>query len=188
VSIIAAEEINQTIDVPFYGADLYLVNYNGEPYVPMRLIAEGMGLAWQAQLDKLKQQFGLATTQIVIIAADGKPRNMTCLALREFADWLDTIHLDKVKPEIRTRVARYQSECADVFYKYWETGGEMAKQECVKPPDFRYHVKLEVYDNHLKQAEMYRNKMETSEEVIQGVAKLFGYCIDGMALMPESGF
>ncbi|KLU14534.1 hypothetical protein AFK69_10160 [Xenorhabdus sp. GDc328] len=35
MSIIATKEVSKTINVPFYGSDLYVVNYNGEPYVPM---------------------------------------------------------------------------------------------------------------------------------------------------------
>ncbi|MBZ9133183.1 hypothetical protein H5U46_25280, partial [Escherichia coli] len=29
------------INVPFHGADLYVVNHNGEPYTPMKPIVEG---------------------------------------------------------------------------------------------------------------------------------------------------
>lgn len=43
---ISLNESSKTISVPFYGSDLYVVNYNGEPYVPMKPIVDGMGLAW----------------------------------------------------------------------------------------------------------------------------------------------
>ncbi len=35
-----------TITVPFYNDELYVVEYNYEPYVPMRPIVEGMGMGW----------------------------------------------------------------------------------------------------------------------------------------------
>ncbi|MGL4349397.1 MAG: phage antirepressor N-terminal domain-containing protein, partial [Plesiomonas shigelloides] len=38
-----------TISVPFQGANLYLVEQDGQPYVPMKPVVEGMGLAWQGQ-------------------------------------------------------------------------------------------------------------------------------------------
>ncbi|EHL5742720.1 hypothetical protein KEB67_005058, partial [Escherichia coli] len=44
------------ITVPFHGDSLYVVNHNGEPYVPMKPIVEGMGLAWAPQFTKLKQR------------------------------------------------------------------------------------------------------------------------------------
>lgn len=34
--------------VPFHGDSLYVVNHNGEPYVPMKPVVEGMGLDWKA--------------------------------------------------------------------------------------------------------------------------------------------
>lgn len=117
--------INQsacTINVPFYGSELYVVNHNGEPYAPMKPIVEGMGLAWQSQLAKIKQRFSSTVTEIVMVAADGKSRTMICHALRKLAAWLNTISPNKVRPEIRERVIRYQEECDDVLYDYWTKG------------------------------------------------------------------
>lgn len=92
-----------TINVPFHGDCLYLVSKNSEPYVPMKPVVEGMGLTWQSQHEKLKQRFSTTITEIVIVAADGKSREMTCLAFRKFAAWLSSINANKVKPEIRER-------------------------------------------------------------------------------------
>ncbi|MDE9590745.1 phage antirepressor N-terminal domain-containing protein, partial [Xenorhabdus bovienii] len=63
---IPLNEPSKTINVPFHGSDLYVVNYNGEPYVPMKPIVDGMGLAWQSQLEKLKTRFSKGITEIVI--------------------------------------------------------------------------------------------------------------------------
>ncbi|MEQ5536363.1 phage antirepressor N-terminal domain-containing protein [Providencia rettgeri] len=116
-----------TINVPFHGNNLYVVNYNGEPYVPMKPIVDGMGLAWQSQLEKIKLKFKSTVTEIVIVAADGKERSMVCLAFRKFAAWLNSIMPNKVKPEIRDKVIQYQEECDDVLYEYWTTGEVKAK-------------------------------------------------------------
>lgn len=117
-----------TINVPFHGNNLYVVNYNGQPYVPMKPIVEGMGLTWQSQFEKIKQRFKSTITEIVIVAADGKERNMICLALRKLTGWLHTISPNKVKPEIRDKVIQYQEECDDVLYEYWTTGEVKAKK------------------------------------------------------------
>jgi len=111
----------KAITVPFYGTKLFIVDYNGEPYTPMRPIANGMGLAWQSQLEKLKSRFSKGVTEIVIPSAGGEQR-MVCLALRKLAAWLNTISPNKVRPEIRERVIQYQNECDDVLYEYWTTG------------------------------------------------------------------
>ncbi|MHA3400393.1 phage antirepressor N-terminal domain-containing protein [Yersinia enterocolitica] len=67
-----------TINVPFHGANLYVVNHNGEPYTPMKPIVEGMGMAWQTQHRKLTERFSKGITEMVIPSAGGS-QSMTCL-------------------------------------------------------------------------------------------------------------
>ncbi|MEK9497059.1 phage antirepressor N-terminal domain-containing protein [Photorhabdus sp. P32] len=116
-----------TINVPFHGDNLYVVNHNGEPYVPMKPIVEGMGMAWGAQFVKLKQRFAKGVSEIEIPTSSGI-QIMTCLALRKLAGWLATISPNKVKPEIRDKVIQYQDECDDVLYEYW-TNGEVTRKK-----------------------------------------------------------
>ena len=112
------------IPVPFRGATLYLVDQADTPYVPMRPIVEGMGLAWQSQHVKLTEnpRFSSTVTEIVTVAEDGKQRAMTCLPLRKLPGWLMTISPNKVKPEIRETVIAYQNECDDALWDYWTKG------------------------------------------------------------------
>lgn len=107
--------------VPFYGDSLYVVNHNGEPYVPMKPVVEGMGMAWEPQLRKLNQRFSKGMIKMVIPSAGGA-QEMVCLALRKLNGWMQTISPNKVKPEIRDKVIWYQEECDDVLYEYWTKG------------------------------------------------------------------
>ncbi|WP_272537523.1 phage antirepressor N-terminal domain-containing protein [Providencia sp. PROV225] len=115
-----------TINVPFHGNNLYVVNYNGEPHVPMKPIVEGMGLDWKSQFSKIKSRFSKGMVEITIPTKGGE-QSMICLALRKLAGWLHTISPNKVKPEIRDKVIQYQEECDDVLYEYWTTGEVKAK-------------------------------------------------------------
>lgn len=115
-----------TINVPFHGDNLYVVNYNGEPHVPMKPIVEGMGLDWKSQFSKIKSRFSKGMVEITIPTKGGE-QSMICLALRKLAGWLHTISPNKVKPEIRDKVIQYQEECDDVLYEYWTTGEVKAK-------------------------------------------------------------
>lgn len=117
-----------TINVPFHGSNLFIVNYNGEPYVPMKPIVEGMGLDWMGQYRKLTQRFSKGIEEMSIPTKGGE-QSMICLALRKLAGWLHTISPNKVKPEIRDKVIQYQEECDDVLYEYWTTGEVKAKQK-----------------------------------------------------------
>lgn len=111
----------RTINVPFHGTELFIVNHNGEPYTPMKPIVEGMGLDWKTQRIKIKQRFAKGGVEITLPTAGG-PQKMLCLALRKLAAWLNTISPNKVNPEIRDKVIQYQEECDDVLYEYWTKG------------------------------------------------------------------
>lgn len=110
-----------TINVPFHGAELYVVNHNGEPYTPMKPIVEGMGLDWKSQHKKISQRFSKGMVEITIPSAGGV-QAMICMALRKLAAWLNSISPNKVRPEIREKVIQYQEECDDVLYEYWTKG------------------------------------------------------------------
>ncbi|EFB6187495.1 hypothetical protein FQF47_04305 [Escherichia coli] len=110
-----------TINVPFHGAELYVVNHNGEPYTPMKPIVEGMGLDWKSQHKKISQRFSKGMVEITIPSAGGV-QAMICMALRKLAAWLNSISPNKVRPEIRDKVIQYQEECDDVLYEYWTKG------------------------------------------------------------------
>lgn len=117
-----------TINVPFYGDNLYLVSHNGEPFVPMKPVVEGMGLDWASQFTKIKQRFAKGIVEITI-PSKGGGQPMTCLAFRKFAGWLHTINVGKVRAELREKVARYQEECDDVLYQYWTKGDVKSLQK-----------------------------------------------------------
>ncbi|MGZ0721698.1 phage antirepressor N-terminal domain-containing protein [Kluyvera cryocrescens] len=123
MSNLAIKQSACTINVPFHGTELYVVNYNGEPYTPMRPIIDGMGMDWASQFTKLKQRFKTSVVKITMqLPGDDQRRDVICLALRKLAAWLNTISPNKVKADIRNRVIQYQEECDDVLYEYWTKG------------------------------------------------------------------
>ncbi|WP_228303730.1 phage antirepressor N-terminal domain-containing protein [Klebsiella aerogenes] len=124
---------DRTINVPFHGAHLYIVNHNGEPYTPMKPIVEGMGLDWKSQFRKLNQRFKTCVVEMTIqLPGDTQRRSIICLALRKLAGWLSTISPNKVRSEIRDKVIQYQEECDDVLYEYWTKGQVINPRKTVK--------------------------------------------------------
>ena len=49
--------MNTLINIPFHSKPLCLIDADGKPYVAMRPIVDGMGLAWPPQERKLKNRF-----------------------------------------------------------------------------------------------------------------------------------
>ncbi|WP_052712021.1 phage antirepressor N-terminal domain-containing protein [Paracidovorax citrulli] len=113
----------RAITVPFHGADLYVVEHNGQPYTPMKPIVAAMGLDWGSQFRKVaanESRWGIVN---LTIPSAGGEQAMTCLPVRKTAAWLTTIEPGKVKsPQVRARVIQYQNECDDALWHYWNEG------------------------------------------------------------------
>lgn len=113
---------NRAITVPFHGADLYVVEHNGQPYTPMKPIVEGMGIDWKGQHAKLAANEARWGMEEISIPTAGGVQVMACIALRKLFGWLAGIHVGKIKAEIRPAVLTYQNECDDVLWQYWNEG------------------------------------------------------------------
>ena len=131
----------ELMPVEFAGATLYIINQDGIPFTPMKPIVEAMGIDWSAQHAKLKTnaarwgmgEIAIPSTmgEIAIVetvgeivtqtpSKDGKTRSMACIPLRKLPGWMMTIHPNKVKDAaVRERIVRYQNECDDVLWAYW---------------------------------------------------------------------
>lgn len=112
----------QLIPVPFYEDTVVLVGQDNEPFVAMKPIVTNMGLDWKSQYVKLIERFGSTMVEITTVAEDGKLRGMSCMPLRKLPAWLYSISPNKVKPELRDMVIRYQEECDDALWAYWTQG------------------------------------------------------------------
>lgn len=60
--------------------------------------------------------------EITSVAEDGKLRGMMCLPLKKLPAWLYSISPNKVAPELREKIIRYQEECDDALWNYWTQG------------------------------------------------------------------
>lgn len=112
----------QLFPVPFHGDTVVLVGQDNEAYVAMKPIATNMGLSWQGQHEKLAERFASVIREIVTTGGDGKQYAMTCMPLKKLPAWLYSISPNKVAPELREKIIRYQEECDDALWNYWTQG------------------------------------------------------------------
>ena len=110
------------LNVNFLGSEIMVINHDGEPYVAMRTVVDGMELDWASQFTKIKQRFISVVVEITTTGKDGKNYKMLCLPLRKLFGWLMTINPDKVASHKRQTIIRYQNECDDALWQYWTTG------------------------------------------------------------------
>lgn len=114
----------QILKAPFFGTEIVVVEYDNKPYVPMKPICENIGLSWHAQFERLqrKEVLNAIVRMIRMAAEDGKDREMVCLPLHYLNGWLFGIDANRVKPELKEKLIRYQKECYEVLWDYWTTG------------------------------------------------------------------
>lgn len=88
------QEIN-LLKVPFFGAELLLVEHNEQPYVVMKTITESIGLSWQGQHEKLLEHFSKGIKEI-LIPTNGGVQQMICMNLRKFPAWLYSLQPEEM--------------------------------------------------------------------------------------------
>lgn len=110
------------LPVPFDGDTLFLAGIDGEPYVPVRPISDALGLSWARQFRKLKDDEQRWSVALMATETPVGLRTAICIPLRKVFGWLMTIHPGRVKPEVRDKLRRYQEECDDALWAYWNDG------------------------------------------------------------------
>lgn len=108
--------------VTFHGDTIFCIDYQNQPYTPMRPIVENMGLDWQSQATKFranKERWGVV---IIATPSKGGEQQSTCMPVRKLPAWLNSINPKKVAPELRAKIELYQAESDDALWNYWMHG------------------------------------------------------------------
>lgn len=122
-------------EVAFHGdAIMAVLAEGGEVYVPIRPICEALGVQWAAQRKRINRdavlQDELINISVSVTDTQGQTQNraISCLPLKFLNGWLFGINADRVKPNVRDRLIRYQRECYEVLWQAFQ------KQEVVGAP------------------------------------------------------
>lgn len=112
-------------EVDFYGDDIpAVIIEGGEVYVPVRPICQFLGVQWAAQSKRIKRDPILSESALSVSVMDTQStppqnRTMTCLPLDYLNGWLFGINANRVNPEIKELLLRYQRECYRVLAKHF---------------------------------------------------------------------
>jgi hypothetical protein len=127
ITTTAIEPLEQR-KIQFYDDEVLAVlipSENGpQVYVPLRPISDYLGLAWSGQYERLKRDPVLSTeiTNVRVTRTKyerGNP-NLISLPLDYLPGWLFGINADRVRPELRDKIIRYQRECFRVLWKAFQ--------------------------------------------------------------------
>ena len=91
----------------------------GKKFIPVKPICEALGIASNAQIEKIKSHPILGSTDMLSISvgSDKKNREMFCLPLKYIFGWLFTINPDNVKESARDDLIKYQTKCYNAVYE-----------------------------------------------------------------------
>lgn len=125
--------MNQVQNIQFHGQTVPVFTQNQIQYAAMRPICENIGLSWDSQFKKIQRNEILNSTVVMMttVAPDGKNREMLCLPIEYLNGWLFGIDVNRVKPEIRDNLLRYQRECFKVLNAHFN---RPIQQPRIQPP------------------------------------------------------
>lgn len=118
--------MTQDLIVPFHEEQIrIIVADDGTEYVPLKPLVDALGLSWEASRRRLltqKTRWGTvildAPTYRTVGGSAGPEREMTCIPRVRVGGWLHSVDTNKVKPEARDRLIRYQQELDVVIDRY----------------------------------------------------------------------
>ena len=96
--------------VQFHGSTMFVVNHKGEPYAPIKPIVEDMGLTWEAQDRKLRDnrdRWGMSNMKIT---SESGNQATLCIPVRKIPAFFASIHPNKGRHELRDRIRLYPDE------------------------------------------------------------------------------
>lgn len=166
---------NQQIPVYFVG---------DKPFVAMKPICENIGLNWDAQRQRIKRNHVLSKGAVIITApSNGGNQEVLALPFGMLNGWLMGVDANKVKPEIKDTLIKYQLECYDVLYKHFmpkprnpvNLAAYVSKQ-LHDETTLKYHRMFREYDDMIDQL---RDKISSMEDQCRYLDyKLNQYAID----------
>jgi len=113
--------MNNLIPIAFNGDTIFAVQRPEGVFIVAKPIAERFGLAWQRQLERLKEDPVLSEgITMVVIPSPGGPQETTCLRLDLLNGWLFKIDSRRVKEEAREALIAYQRECYAVLFRHFQ--------------------------------------------------------------------
>lgn len=117
--------------IPFHDDTLLSIKdeRTGETYVSMKHICQNIGFDWSNQRKKLKEN-GIPTDRYqvwgcsdITIPIHGIDQTVIVIPVRNINGWLFNINPEKIRDQkVKEKLIRYQKECFEVLYKYWNEG------------------------------------------------------------------
>lgn len=143
--------------------EIQVVENNSERLVPVKPICEALGIAYEPQFTKLKEDEFLSSviTLSITTGSDGKQYEMSCLPFEFVFGWLFTINPKNVKEEAREAVTKYRIECYRALFNYFTEPATFLKE------------KQKMIDKYLDEYETAKNSFRDAKKIMDEKKKSF---------------
>ncbi len=107
---------------------------NGDVWVALRPIVNALGLDWGTQRKKLKnlKEKGIALKATPLKDVNGKTQEMLTINLYDLPVYLYSININKVRPELREKIKKFQIETTHAIREYWKNKIKKEREEIEK--------------------------------------------------------
>lgn len=110
----------ELVSVPVPGApDLMATEFDGNQWAALKPMCDSLGIDTWTQQRKLNAKSWATTSVMLVVAADGKTREMVMVDSKTIPMWLATIDENKVNAESRPKLVAYQREARDALDAYF---------------------------------------------------------------------
>lgn len=117
------------IPVPFHGDTITAVETPEGVMVAISPICERLGIASNKQIARLKAEKSRWRGDLMVAPSAGGAQETYCIPLTKLSGWLASIGLNRVKPEVRERLALYQDEADAVLDRHFRQRAEERGEE-----------------------------------------------------------
>ena len=108
--------------VSFHGDTIFCIDYQNQPFTPMRPIVENLGIDWSGQAAKFRANKTRWGVEMISTPTESGKQEMLCLPVRKLPAYLASINPNKVREELRPKIELYQAESDDALWNYWMNG------------------------------------------------------------------
>lgn len=119
----SSTESREVVKLDLSAGSIQTTLVGGQPHIVLKPAVEDLGLAYSAQLRKLKSRSWAVVSQTDTTGADGKTYEMTVVPVRTFLMLLATVNEARVAEAARSTLVAFQNETADAIEAYWTRGG-----------------------------------------------------------------
>lgn len=132
-----AHQTGNVITVNFREDTLFAIERDDGIFVAVKPICATLGLAWQRQLERLKEDPVLSEgITTVVIPSPGGVQETTCLKLGLVNGWLFKVDSRRVKnEETRRKLLTYQRECHQVLFEAFFGAPRTAAPDLPEPDE-----------------------------------------------------